>query len=130
MGSLSGYCIYALLHSQELTRQFAEGGCHKLIEHKVWKTGGQLWAEAGQCGERMPVVFSGADRDTGLFYWAVIDEITVDYEKRETTCSYSDLREIRPAKPLSALYLRTGNRQLSDTMIRPYAICLTPDFLV
>jgi hypothetical protein len=126
---LSSYCIYTILHSDALRRQAAEGGPYSLTEHKPWKTGSELWAEAVRSGEQMPIVFSGADVATGLFYWATIDDVKVDREKRETTCSYSNLREINPPKPLSALRLKTGNRQLSDNYIRPYAICHTPSFL-
>jgi len=129
MAGLSNCCIYTMLHSNTLDRQAAEDDGHSLTEHKVWKTGHQLWVEAKRSGERMPIVFSGADRATGLFYWANIDDIQIDYEKRQTTCRYSGLREISPSRPLSALRLRSGNRQLSDSYIRPYAICLTPSFL-
>jgi hypothetical protein len=129
MDRLYSCCIYTILHSGELRRQAAEGGRHSLTERKVWKTGSHLWAEAKLSGEGMPVVFSGADVATGLFYWAVIDDITVDYEKRQTRCSYSNLREISPPMQLSALQLRSGHRQLSDDYIRPYAICQTPSFL-
>lgn len=130
MRPLSSYCVYTILHSDELHRQAAEGGRHSLTERKVWKTGSQLWAEAERSGQRMPVVFSGADVDTGLFYWATIDDIVVNHENRQTICSYSDLREISPPRKLSQLQLREGNRQLSDDYIRPYAICKTPSFLV
>jgi hypothetical protein len=129
MDRLSRFCIYTLLHSDELRRQAAEGGRQSLTERKVWKTASQLWAEAERSGERMPVVFSGADVATGLFCWATIDDVTVDYEKRQTTCSYSNLREINPPQRLSALWLRNGNRKLPDSYIRPYAICQTPSFL-
>ena len=53
-----------------------------------------------------------------LFYWATIDDVTVDYENRQTTCSYSNVREINPPRQLSALQLRNGNRHLSDDYIR------------
>lgn len=71
--------------------------------------------------ERMPILFSGADVHTGLIYWATIDDITIDHESRKTTCSYSSLRPITPPKPLSALRLRSGDRLVSDDLIRPYA---------
>jgi hypothetical protein len=74
----------------------------------------------------MPILFSGADVHTGLIYWATIDDITIDHDTRKTTCSYSSLRPITPPKPLSALRLRSGDRQVSDDLIRPYAICHTP----
>lgn len=54
--------------------------------------------------------------------WMVLQEF-------QTTCSYSALRPITPPKPLSALRRRSGDRQVSDDLIRPYAICHTPSFL-
>jgi hypothetical protein len=99
-----------------------------LAERKHWVTGQQLWIEASQTGERMPIIFSGADVHTGLFYWGIIEDIILDDEKG-TDCSYSNLREITPRRKLSELRLRKGNRQLSNDFIRPYAICRTPSFL-
>lgn len=129
MRPLAAYCIYTLLHSDELHRQAAEGGLHSLTERKVWKTGSKLWAAAERSGERMPLVFSGADDETDLFYWSIIDNIKIDNDNRCTPCSYTDLREISPRRKLSELRLRDGNRPLSDDYIRPYAICKTPGFL-
>ena len=130
MAGLSNYCIYTMLHSNTLRVQAAKDDSHSLTERRVWKTGSLLWAEVERSGERMPIVFSGADRATGLFYWAQIDDVQIDYEKRQTTCRYSRPREITPSRPLSVLWLKNGNRPLSDNYIRPYAICLTPTFLV
>ena len=129
MDRLSSSCIYTMLHSDTLRRQAAEGSRGSLTEHKVWKTGSQLWVEAERSGEPMPIVFSAADVASGLFYWATIDDVRVNYEERQTTCCYPSLLEISPRRPLSALRLLNGNRQLSDDYIRPYAICHTPGFL-
>ena len=78
----------------------------------------------------MPILFSAADRDSGVIYWATIDDIAINDETSRTICSYSNLREIKPPKPRSTLRLRTGDRPLSDDLIRPYAICHTPGFLI
>jgi hypothetical protein len=129
MASFFAYCIHTFRHSDDLRDQQQEGGRHTLTEGKAWTTGRQLWAEAGRAGERMPILFSGAEKHTGLIYWATIDGITIDDTTRQTTCLYSDLRAIEPPKRLSALRLRTGDRQVSDDLIRPYALCRTPGFL-
>jgi hypothetical protein len=129
MDHLFIYCIYTILHSSELRRRAVAGGQHSLAERTVWRTGSHLWVDAKRSVERLPLVFSGADVETGLFYWAVIDEIVIDEEKQQTTCLFSNLREISPPRQLSALRLRNGNRQLSESYIRPYAICQTPSFL-
>jgi hypothetical protein len=87
----------------------------------------------------MPLVFANADNafppteaQTQLLYWATIEDITIDRdaEKPSTTCVYTDLRAIDPPRPLSSLRLVRKDRPLSDNMIRPYAICYTPSFLV
>jgi hypothetical protein len=36
----------------------------------------------------MPLVFSGAEKDTDLIYWATVDDITIDEESRTTACTY------------------------------------------
>ena len=127
---LSGYCIHTFRHSDDLRKQqHQEEGSHILTERKAWMTGRQLWARAEQAEARMPILFSGADAHTGIICWAIIDDITIHPETRETTCSYSALRPITPPKALSALRLRSTGRQVSDDLIRPYAICHTPSFL-
>jgi hypothetical protein len=47
----------------------------------------------------MPLVFSGAEKNTGLIYSATVDDITIDEESRTTACTYSNLRTITPGKP-------------------------------
>jgi hypothetical protein len=75
----------------------------------------------------MPILFSAAEEHTGIIYWAIIESVMVDENK--TTCRYSDLRKIAPARQRSEVQLRAGNRPLSDNLIQPYAICWTPHFL-
>jgi hypothetical protein len=128
MSDLSGYCIYTMRHSSVLDAQANANGPHTLTEHKIWKTGHLLWTEAKRSGERMALLLSGAEADTGIIYWAYIDDITID-DLTGTTCTYSDLRPVTPRRKLSSLRLRSTGRPLSDDYIRPYAICRTPSFL-
>jgi len=129
MSNLSPFCVYTMRHSAELDAQTKIRGPHVLRERKPWKTGHQLWDQARRAGEVMPIVFSGAEDDTGLIYWATIEEVQIDEANRATTCTYSGLRPIIPARPISSLRLRTGDRPLSEEFIRPYAICRTPAFI-
>ncbi len=126
MDSLSSCCIHTFRHSDDLSEQENLGGRHTLTEGKAWRTGLHLWAEADRSGERMPILFSAADRHSGVIYWATIDDISIDDETSRTICSYSNLREVKPPKPRSILRLRTGDRPLLDDLIRPYAICIPP----
>lgn len=129
MAALYAYCIHTFRHSDDLRKQEQEGGPGKLTERKAWVTGHQLWTAALRGGEQVPVLFSAADVDSVLTHWAVIDEIFIDEATRHTTCSYSSLRPIAQPRRLSELRLRSGDRNLSDDLIRPYAICHTPGFL-
>jgi hypothetical protein len=127
MSHLASYCIHTFRHSADLAAQANIGGTHELIEHKRWVTGCRLWAEAKQADHQMPILFSAAEEYTGIIYWAIIDNVEID--EHTTTCHYSDLRNIAPARRRSEVNLRVGNRPLSDNLIRPYAICWTPNFL-
>jgi hypothetical protein len=129
MTNHSSFCVYTMRHSAELDAQMKISGPHVLRERKAWMTGHQLWDQARRAGELMPVVFSGAEDDTGLIYWATIDDIRIDDATRVTTCTYSSLKPITPARAISSLRLRTGDRPISVGFIRPYAICHTPAFL-
>lgn len=129
MRDLSAFCVYTMLHSAKLAAQMRTGGTHQLTERKAWRTGHLLWDQARRSGELMPVVFSAAEADKGLIYWAIIDNIEIDDVTRETTCTYSDLRAITQDRPKSSLRLRRTGNPLSEDSIRPYAICHTPDFL-
>ena len=77
----------------------------------------------------MPVIFSAAEQEARLIYWATIDDITIDEDDRTTTCTYTNLKPITPSRPLSSLRMRSTRQPLSEDFIRPYAICYTPAFL-
>lgn len=129
MSDLFAYCIYTMRHSADLEKQAQSSGPRALVERKAWTTGHLLWQQACRSGEMMPLVFSGAEDDTGLIYWATIHDIAIDEEDRTTTCGYVDLRAITPARKQSSLRLKSTGRPLSEDFIRPYAICHTPPFL-
>jgi len=129
MGNLSSFCVYTMRHSAQLDAQAKTSGPYVLTEGKTWTTGHLLWGQARRSGELMPLIFSAAEDDTGLIYWATIDDITLDEEHRTTFCAYSNLKAITSAPPLSSLRLRSTGRPLSEDFIRPYAICHTPAFL-
>jgi hypothetical protein len=99
----------------------ADSVSDELIEHERWVTGRRLWAETKQADQQMPILFSAAEEHRGIIYWAIIDSVVI--AENQTTCSYFDLMQIAPARQRSELVLRSGNRSLSDNLIRPYAIC-------
>ena len=128
---LSDDAIYTMRHSRELELGFTAGK-GSLLEHQAWTTGQKLFAEAAREGRRLAIVFSAAEADSGLIFWGVVDRIHVarhDDGTAETRCDYSGLTRIEPARPLSALTLKSKRRPLSDNYIRPYALCVRPSFI-
>jgi hypothetical protein len=116
-------------HSAKLHAQVKTSRAHVLTEGKAWATGHLLWDQARRSGEVMALIFSAAEDDAGLIYWATIDDITIGEDDRTTICTYSNLKPITPARTQSSLRLRSTGRPLSEDFIRPYAICHTPAFL-
>lgn len=127
--NLSSFCIYTMRHSAKLDARAGANDADVLTERNVWRAGQLLWTNARRSGELMPVIFSAADQDARLMYWATIDHIAIDEDDRTTTCVYSNLTPITPARPLSSLRLRSTGQPLSEDFIRPYALCYTPGFL-
>lgn len=126
MAQLSDFSIYTMRHSKTLGSQCEKRGQHILTERKRWVSGDKLFDYAMAAGHRMPLLLSGAEADTGVIFWALIDELAVN---GVTNCRYSELRRVEPARPLSSLILKSTGKAMSDDYIRPYAICRTPDWL-
>jgi hypothetical protein len=118
MTNLSSFCIYTMRHSAELDAKLQTTGPHVLTEGKAWTTGHLLWEQARRSGELMSIVFSAAESDTGLIYWAITQDIQIAEEDRTTSCTYSDLKAITPARRKSSLRLRSTGRPLSEDFIR------------
>jgi hypothetical protein len=80
----------------------------------------------------LPVIFAAAETIDGLIYWAIVTDIHIDDRgpfDASTTMTFIGMRPLPNKPPLSALRLRSTGQPLSDSYIRPYAICHTPDFL-
>jgi hypothetical protein len=135
---LSELCVYTMKRRAFLDRiAHAGGGAGTIKERKKWASGERLFAEAKRDGERLPVVFSAADVDSGVIYWAILTDVTAEDGQPEfnikpsTTFSFSDLTSISPPRRLEELTLwnEGKSRPMSPRFQRNYAICLTPSFL-
>lgn len=129
---LSTHCVYTMRHSDDLRRIAATSGKGVFTENKSWKSGSEIFGWASAKGERVPIIFSAAERESGLIYWALLTDVDLEPASEDgkvrTTYAFESLRPIEPPQRQSSLRLRTG-RQLSDSYIRPYAICETPSFI-
>ena len=127
IGGWTDRCVYTMKHSDDLEAAYASGGKARWHESRGWKTGREL-VEACAAEESVPIIFSAAERDSGLIFYARLDAVEVD--EAGTTYEVSGLRSLADALPLSSLTVASSGSPLPDSYIRPYAICRTPSFLV
>src|SRR5262249_28084478 len=101
----------------------------ELIESRPWKTGRRLFVEATHNREVVPLIFSAAETESsvGLIWWARVRQIEIDGST--TRCRYDRLQAITPPLPISTLIVQSTGKPLPASDIRPYRICITPDFL-
>jgi hypothetical protein len=98
-------------------------------ENQLWKTGKVLFDDAHTQGLKMPILFSAADTNSGLIYYGTLTSIVLFEIENKTKYCFENLTKITISKPLSSLCLKSSKQPLSDSYIRPYAICLTPSYL-
>lgn len=119
-------CVYTMRHTRELEECARSGGHVIWRESRAWKTGREI-VENRPGEETVPIIFSAAERDSGLIYYAQLESVTIDDEG--TKYEIVGLQALSEARPLSALTVVSSGEPLPDTHIRPYAICYTPEFL-
>ena len=125
---ISEFCIYTMRKRDNLEYNYLKDKSGTFSEKKIWRTGYAIFQQAVEENKKMPVLFSAADENATLIYFAFLESIKI--RDSETTYSFYDLNKIDEPKLLSSLRLRKSQRWLSDNFIRPYAICYTPDFLI
>jgi hypothetical protein len=118
-----------MLHKGKVDDFFRSVGKGKAEEKKIWREGERLYSEAQKMGERMPIVFSAADVDSGLIYYAMLEDVEIDSDDATTKYQFVELKIIENPLPRRTLKLKSSGRQMSDKNIRPYAICHTPSFI-
>ncbi len=126
---LSPFSIYTIRHQRDLDAAYRGSRDGGFTENTTWKTGQKLFLEAKKNNQRMPVIFASADVTDKLIYYRILSDVQVDETNSTTKYEFTDLEQITRDLPLSTLKLRSTNRPLSDSFIRPYAICFTPSFI-
>lgn len=126
--NLSRYCIYTMRHTDQLQDVYEnKGGSDTFTENKRWVEGERLFRESQRNNEQMPILFTAAEKEGGLLYYALLEAVEVDDDASTTTYSFGELTPFDEERPKSSLVKRSDNKPLSDNYIRPYAICFTPD---
>ena len=130
--TLAPYCIYTIVHVDELQHVHVAGGAGSFTENKKWVGGARLFHAATTAGQRLPVVFADAATTDGLIYYALLTDVAIlgDSVRGPTRYSFEALTPIHPPVPKSTLIKITGSEPLDDNYIRPYVLCHTPAFLL
>ncbi len=123
---LSDSCIYTIRHSDELRRTIAAGGNGTYSVGQNWTRGKEILEQARRESRHVPVVFAPAEKTSNLFAWALLNRIRVG---RGTTYTFSGLHRLAGNFSKTSLLKVNNRKALSKNFIRPYAICLTPDYL-
>jgi hypothetical protein len=97
-----------------------------VTENKRWVEGERLFRGFQRNNEQMPILFTAAEKEGGLIYYALLDAVKVDNDASTTTYTFSGLTPLDEERPKSSLVKKSDNKPLSDNYIRPYAICFTP----
>jgi uncharacterized protein YeaO (DUF488 family) len=124
--SFAPVAVYTIKHRDDLRHRAAIGGAHTFDERKRWTTAEQLWRRAESIGRDMPVLFGDAARCSDLIYWGILTEVAVS--QRGTRFSVDRLRPLRNRRTQD-VRLASTRRRIARGFIRPYALCLTPQFL-
>jgi hypothetical protein len=128
MRNISRYCIYTMRHTDQLKHAHGQGGgAGTFEENKRWVEGERLFREAEKNGEQMPILFTAAEKDSGLLCYAILTDLHLDPDTHRTRYSFTGLTPFYEDRPKSSLIKKSDNKPLSDNYIRPYAICFTPD---
>lgn len=130
---LTACCVYATLPTDQLASAL-ETGCGEFTEPRRWIGALEILNRNRKRGLRLPVVFAHREETDGIRYRALIEELLIPTPESTThgttTVRFSALRRLSRQRPLDALRLKSTGLPLGPDFDRPYAICLTPEFLV
>jgi hypothetical protein len=122
-------CVYTIRHSDKLRDVALAGGSDTFEAGQSWTQVKQILDQAKSEGLQVPVVFAPAEDTSDLFAWAVLEEIALRDEKPRTRYRFSRLQLLKKRPPKTSLRKASDGEALAAGFIRPYAICLTPEWV-
>lgn len=125
--SITEHCVYTIVHRDKLARIAKAGGGGQFEEQKSWVTAGKLWQNSRRAKEAMPVLFGDSIDCSRLLFWGVLTDVEV--REGATRFAVDRLRKFKGKHTPQELVLRSSGKKIAPNFIRPYAICLTPQFL-
>jgi len=127
VAELSECCVYTI-RRRDLLEADAKRKCGSAREGRRWTTAQRLCNEAWAAKRAMPIVFADSVKDDYLICWGAILTL-VQVHDGGTDYSFEQVTLLPPKYKAQDLVLRSKRRAIAPKYIRPYAICLTPDFV-
>jgi hypothetical protein len=90
---LAADCIYTIAHRDYLDEQAHRTPPEPFSERKAWTGGRQLWLQAKEAKQAMPVLLGDAAYANELLYWGLLTDVHVDGEG--TTFTVDRLRRFK-----------------------------------
>jgi uncharacterized protein YeaO (DUF488 family) len=123
----SQFCVYTIVHPDDLKTAFEEDVPYTYSENKRWSTALKLMEDAQSAGQIMPIIFGDATDCSRLLYSGILSDVEITGDG--TSFTFRELRRIKGRHSPQELRLRSTGRLIAPGFIRPYAICHTPDFI-
>lgn len=126
--------VYTVRRKKDLDQWASAGVAFTFRENKRWVSMAAHLERATNADAALPILFAAGESIDGVIYEGRLTRLVLS-EARSDDAEFSEitvtsLRRIRPKRPLSDLRLISTGRPLSDSFIRPYAICHTPSFVL
>jgi hypothetical protein len=125
--SATKYCVYTIIDGKELVRHRSQPFSD--TQARLWVTAHKLWQQGTSANESMPIVLGDATDCSRLLYWGFLTDLQIDRRDATTTFAVDLLRKIKGTHSPQELRLRSSGKTIASNFIRPYAICLTPQFI-
>lgn len=131
MESIENYafdtCVYTIVNINIIECGLLNDGYGSFVENKPWTTAAKQLHHSNQKDQIYLVLLANAALIDGIGWIGKIDEIML-LPDGGTKITFSGLHQLAEKVPLSELTLRSSGQPLSDAFIKPYALCITPQF--
>jgi hypothetical protein len=121
------FCVYTIVSRDKLDPVALEQSRLVSSEARVWKTASVMLMEATAAGQSVPLLLADAKDCSRLLYWGLLEAVKVGPARTEYTVDR--LRSLPGRHSPQELILQKTRKYIAPGFIRPYAICVTPEFL-
>jgi hypothetical protein len=121
------YCIYTIVHSKKLDNLLLTSHEGSFEEKNKWKEAKKMLENAKLKNMDLLVIFAPAETTKYLHSWAIITEIKISKNDKQTEYYFKNLTKLRSNNVLKTeLKLKNSGKHMDENFIRPYALCSTP----